>query len=134
VTQPAQHVQCPKCGSTDFMEGEFRKWYQMPSAMPGGGLTVASENVLRALVCLCGEPLPHGLARRRLFDEQGSFQASIVKAKRYREEAEPQRIIYTLAGNFALKQDQENLAERVAKMEAVVEALPKASNAGKKPK
>jgi nucleoid DNA-binding protein len=38
VTTQTQQQECPKCGSTHFTEGEFRKYYQMPSAMSGGGL------------------------------------------------------------------------------------------------
>jgi nucleoid DNA-binding protein len=48
VTTPeqTQDIECLKCGSTDFMEGQFQKYYRMTSAMPGGDLYVASEGRL----------------------------------------------------------------------------------------
>jgi hypothetical protein len=37
--KPKQQLECPKCGSTHFMEGQFRTYYnKMPSSMPGGDL------------------------------------------------------------------------------------------------
>jgi DNA-directed RNA polymerase subunit RPC12/RpoP len=55
VTTQKQQLACPKCGSTHFAEGEFRKYYQMPSAMPGGGLLALDGTALPALICPCGE-------------------------------------------------------------------------------
>ena len=130
-----QHIECLKCGSTDFMEGQFQKYYRMPSAMPGGDLYVASEgDAMRALICVCGEPVPPGHLRRQVTGNRASFQKSFLAARRYREEAEPQRIIETLAASFAGKQVQEDLADQIAKMEVVVAALPKASGPPKKQK
>jgi nucleoid DNA-binding protein len=129
VPNEKQHLQCPECGSTDFLEGQFRKYYKLPSSLPGGDLAVASERApMPALVCLCGEPVPLGHLRRQVPGDRASFQKSMAAAQRYREEVEPEKIIETLAGSFARKQEMKDLAERLAKMEAVVEAIPKAGN------
>jgi hypothetical protein len=87
---------------------------------------------MRALVCVCGEPVPLGPMRRQVTGDLKSFQESLQAALRYREQAEPQRIIDTLAGSFARKQLQEILVERMKKMEAVVQALPRARATGEK--
>ena len=121
-----QQICCPKCGSTDFMEGQFQKYYQMPSSMPGGDLVVASDGIpMRALVCVCGEPVRPGSLRRQVPGDLSSFLESLQAALRYREQAEPQRIMETVAASFARKQQFDDLLERVNKMEAVVQALPR---------
>jgi hypothetical protein len=38
-----QLVCCPKCGSTNFMEDQFRQYCKVPAATPGGDLRVAPE-------------------------------------------------------------------------------------------
>jgi len=117
------------------MEGQFRKYCRMPSAMPGGDLYVASEGyAMPALICMCGEPVPPGHLRRQATGDRGSFQKSFLGAWRYREEAEPKRIIETLEASFAGKQVQEDQADRIAKMDAIVAELPKASGSAKKQK
>jgi hypothetical protein len=127
-----QLICCPKCGSTDFMEGEFQTYYKVPSSMPGGDLAAASNvSPMRALVCICGEPVPLGPMRRQVTGDLKSFQESLQSALSYREQAEPQSIIDTLP-SFASKQVQEILVERVKKMEAVIQALPRAEATGEK--
>jgi nucleoid DNA-binding protein len=134
VTTQTQQQECPKCGSTHFTEREFRKYYQMPSAMPGGGLFPLDGTAMPALICPCGESVPPGPLRRQATGNQASFQESFLAARRYREEAEPKRIIETLEASFAGKQAQEDLEDRIGKMEAMIAALPKASGPAKKQK
>jgi nucleoid DNA-binding protein len=134
VTTQQQELQCPKCGSMYFTECEFRKWHQMPSATPGGGLSASDSRTMQALICVCGEPVPLGPLRRRVEGDQASFRKSLEAAQRYREEAEPQRIILWLAASFASNKDQKDLEDRIASMAAIVAALPKASRPVKKKK
>jgi nucleoid DNA-binding protein len=134
VPKQQRELQCLKCGSTDFMDGQFRKYHQMPSAIPGGDLYASDGAVMRALICVCGEPVPPGHLRRQATGNQASFQKSFLAARRYREEAEPKRMMETLAASFAGKQVQEELADRIGKMEAIVAELPKASGPAKKQK
>jgi hypothetical protein len=113
------------------MEGEFQKYYKVPSSMPGGDLVVVSNgSPMRTLVCICVGPVT--LGRCGDMGNLKSFQESLQAALRYREQAEPQRIIDTLAGSFAKKQLQEILVERVKMMAAVAQALPKAVATGEK--
>jgi hypothetical protein len=86
------------------------------------------------LICVCGEPVPPGHLRRQAPGDRGSFQKSFLGARRYREEAEPKRIIEALEASFAGKQAQEDQADRIAKMEAKVAALPKTGGSAKKQK
>lgn len=87
---------------------------------------VASKGIaMRALVCVCGEPVGPGRLRRQVPGGLRSFLESLQAALRYREQAEPQRIMDTVAASFAGKQQLEDLRERVKKMEAVVQALPR---------
>jgi nucleoid DNA-binding protein len=132
--QQQQELQCQKCGSTYLTECEFRKWHQIPSAMPGGDLLPLDGTAMPALVCACGEPVPLGPLRRQVPGDKASFRKSLEAARSYREEAEPQRIILWLAASFARREVQKDLEDRTAKMEAIVAALPKASGPVKKKK
>jgi hypothetical protein len=87
---------------------------------------------MRALICPCGEPVPPGRLRRQASGNQASFQESFLAAQRYREEAERQRIIWTLGGSFAGRKAQQDLEDRIAKMEALVAPLPMASGPAEK--
>ena len=80
-----------------------------------------------------GEPVPPGPLRRQATGNRAGFQKSFLAARRYREEAEPKRMMETLEASFAGKQVQEDLAGRIAKMDAVVAALPMAAH-GQRPR
>lgn len=68
---------CEKCGSTVFAESHFRQYRQIPSSMPGGDLVVLTEGLaIRALICICGQPLRLGRLRRQVPGDQASFEKS----------------------------------------------------------
>ena len=56
-------LQCEKCGSSHFVEAQFKQYRPQYSASPGGDISPISENPVRALVCLCGQPILPGRLR-----------------------------------------------------------------------
>ena len=124
---PSQQLLCEKCGSSYFMEAEFRQYRKRPSSMPGGDLLTNSENdPIRMLVCMCGNPIQPGKQRRPLSisrEEDANFQKSAEAARQYREVAHPQAIIGSLSQSFASKGAHDRLAGRIANLEGILWAL-----------
>jgi nucleoid DNA-binding protein len=117
-------LQCEKCGSTHFVEGQFKQYLPQYSAAPGGDISPISENSIRALVCLCGNPIPPGRQRR---DDPNpgdykSFQKSLEDAWQYRERTSPQLILRAVLELYASKPQHDVLAERIAKLETILKA------------
>jgi hypothetical protein len=64
VNVPANQLICEKCGSTHFVEAEFRQYRQLYSATPGADFSAVTEDPIRALVCICGHPIQERKHRR----------------------------------------------------------------------
>jgi nucleoid DNA-binding protein len=126
--QPNQQ-QCEKCGSTYFVEAQFRQYLPYYSASPGGDIISFSEDPIRALVCLCGNPIPPGRLRRDAPNpgDYKSFRKSFVAALQYRESTNPEAILRRIAEIYANKPQHDELAERIAKLETILKALPRPS-------
>jgi nucleoid DNA-binding protein len=110
-------LRCQECGSLEFTEAKFRQyrdaWY---SSMPGGDLRPVTESPLRTLVCLCGNPIQPG--RQRGYGNPElvrSFQPSFEVARRYRN------VLGRIRDAFATKQQYDHLAERIAKLERMLQ-------------
>ena len=122
-----QRYACEKCGSTMFVEGQFRRYRQLPSSLPGGDLDSIMEGrlAMRALICICGHPARLERKRRRPRGDQASFEKSFEMAVRHLEKADSQVITERLSGVFGEKAQQIALAERVSWMQKIVQALPR---------
>jgi nucleoid DNA-binding protein len=121
-----QQFCCEKCGSTMFTEGHFRQWRQLPSSLPGSDLVAITEGLaIRALICVCGQPVRLGRLRRQVPGDQKGFEKSFEKAVRFRQAADPQAIVDKLSGSFASQAQQSALADQISLMEQVVAKLPK---------
>jgi hypothetical protein len=97
-------------------------------ARRGGDIIPVSENPIRTLVCLCGNPiLPRRLRSGDLRDYQ-SFQKSFESARQYRERTNPEAILRKIAEPCASKSQHDELAERIAKMETILKELPPSSS------
>jgi hypothetical protein len=117
---------CERCGSVYFVEAEFRQYREMSSSMPGGDLSPVTEASIRALICICGHPIPPGNLRGQSMsrEDHASFHRSFEVARQYREVAQPQAIIGRLAESFAGREKYEKLAEQIAKLEAILRLRP----------
>jgi nucleoid DNA-binding protein len=134
ISVPIAHVniksnqqQCEKCGSTHFVEAQFRQYRPQYSAAVGGDISPITENPVRALVCLCGHPVLPGRLRKDApgVDDPKSYQKSLEAARQYWERTRPETIVRKLAEIYANQQQHDELAERIAKMETILkEPLP----------
>ncbi|HTX37643.1 MAG TPA: HU family DNA-binding protein, partial [Bryobacteraceae bacterium] len=116
---------CEKCGSTMFVESEFRQYLQMPSSTPGEDLKSRTEGLpIRVLICLCGHPKRLDRIRRPLKGDLASFEESMAMAMRRRQGADDQVITDKLAAVYAGKARQLALVEQVYWLERMVQALP----------
>jgi len=121
-----QRYTCEKCGSTMFVEGEFRQYRQMPSSIPGGDLKSITEGLcMRALICICGHPRSLERKRSRLHREQACFEKSLALAVQRREKADSQVIADSQSAVFAGKEQHMALAERISWTEKIVQTLPR---------
>jgi nucleoid DNA-binding protein len=125
--QPNQ-LQCEKCGSTHFVEGHFKQYRPQYSASAGGDISPVSENPIRALVCLCGNPILPGRLRSGTLSDYASFQKSFEAARQYQERTNPEAILRRIAEPCASKWQHNELAERIAKMETILKELPPPSS------
>jgi hypothetical protein len=118
--------QCEKCGSTHFVEAQFKQYRQHYSASPGGDISPFSEDPIRALVCLCGNPIPPGRLRRDAPKpgDYKSFRKSLEDAWQYRERTSPQLILRAVLELYASKPQHDVLAERIAKLETILNEPP----------
>jgi nucleoid DNA-binding protein len=118
---------CDKCGSTMFIESQFRQYRQVPSSMPGGDLSPLNcDYDIRALVCICGHPMRLMRKRRRVTGDLASFEKSFRMAVRRREAI--QTIADRLSASFASRPQQMALAERISSIQAIVQAFLTSQN------
>jgi len=116
---------CEKCGSTMFVESEFRQYLQMPSSTPGEDLKSMTEGLpIRVLICLCGHPKRLDRIRLPLKGDLASFEKSLAMAMRRRQGADEQVITNKLAAVYARKARQLALVEQVYWLQRIVQALP----------
>lgn len=124
-----------------FIESRFRQYITVPPSLPGGeeelsmldneGGVWNTENQardqkgIRALTCICGSPVPLGPLRRQVPGDYISFRESFEMAMRHRATLGTQVIIAGLRTRFASKELHNDLAERIARMEDHVRALPR---------
>jgi len=120
-----QRYTCEKCGSTMFVEGEFRRYRRMPSSMPGGDLRPMEGLAMRALICICGHPKRLEQMGGRLRGDRASFQESFEMALRCQEKADSQVIADSQSAVFAGKEQHMALAERISWTEKIVQTLPR---------
>jgi nucleoid DNA-binding protein len=117
------HQTCEKCGSSYFVEGQFKQYRPGHSTAPGGDISSLSEYPVKALVCLCGQPVPPG-PRRRFgpgeSENSKSFRKSFEAARQYREHTGPKAILLRVAGLYASLEQHDELAERIAKLQAIL--------------
>ncbi len=80
-------VCCEQCGSVYFAQSEFRQYRYQYGALPGGDLSPVTEDPIRVLVCICGNPMEQGTLRRWSIPRalRPHFQKSFEAARRYRE-------------------------------------------------
>jgi len=96
-----------------FTEQQFQKYLAFPySSGPGGDLSTVGDSI-RALVCLCGHPVKLGRERRSIPGPQQEFEKCFQAALSYRGDLQ------------AWKRRQEELADKLAKLEAIVNDLPR---------
>ena len=102
VNVPNNQYCCEQCGSSYFVEGQFRRYRKISSSLPGGDLSPVTEDPVRALVCICGHPINPGKLRRRRIarEDHASFQKSFAAAWVYRQSKHPQAIIGRLSQGF----------------------------------
>ena len=110
---------CEKCGSSHFEEAEFRQYRQQYSASPGGDISPHTESPIRALVCVCGQPILPGRLRSCAPGDYTSFQKSFEVARQYRESTSPEAILGAIAELFARKPQHDELAERITKLQEI---------------
>jgi nucleoid DNA-binding protein len=124
VNVPNNQYCCEQCGSSYFVEGQFRRYRKMSSSLPGGDLSPVTEDPVRALVCICGHPINPGKLRRQSIarEDHASFQKSFAAAWVYRQSKHPQAIIGRLSQSFAGKEAYERLANQIANLEAILQA------------
>ena len=116
-------LRCERCGSLEFTEAEFRQYERGPySATPGNDLWRIQEDPLRALICLCGNPIPRGRLRSGGQRDRESFQESLEAARRYRDTALPQRLLSEFGERYPDKQQYDSLAERIANLERMLQS------------
>jgi hypothetical protein len=124
-------LQCEKCKSTYFSEVPFKQYRQQYSSLPGGDVSPHTENPVRVLICLCGNPIPPGRLRSYAPKDYESFQKSFEAAQQYREKINPQAIMRIVDELYAgLQQSHARLEERIANLQTILEeplppSLPK---------
>ena len=80
---------------------------------------------IRALICICGQAVRLGPMRRRVPGDHVSFAKSFEMAVQHRAILGSQAIAERLADRFTGKEGHLALAERIARMEEIVKALPR---------
>jgi hypothetical protein len=124
VNVPNNQYCCEQCGSSYFVEGQFRRYRKMSSSLPGGDLSPVTEDPVRALVCICGHPINPGKLRRLSIarEDHASFQRSFAAAWGYRQSKQPQAIIDRLSQGFTGREEYQRLANQIANLEAILQA------------
>jgi hypothetical protein len=120
-------LRCEKCGSTHFVETDFKQYLPQYSSAPGGDINSLADKPVKVLVCLCGRPVLPGRLRRDVHsvDENKSFQKSFEAARQFRERMSPEAVLRRIAEPYASKPQHDELAERIAHMETILrEPLP----------
>ena len=125
-TQPIHpnQLQCEKCGSSHFVEADFKQYRPQPSSYPGGDISPISENPVRALVCLCGQPILPGRLRSQAAGDYKNFQKSFEAARQYRENMSPETVLRRIAELYASKPQHDVLAERIGNLETILKEPP----------
>jgi len=113
-------LQCEKCGSSHFVEGQFKQYRSQYSASPGGDITPLTEDPIRTLVCLCGQPVLPGRLRSYKPADYQSFRKSFEAARQYRESTGPEAILQRVAEIYASKPQHDVLAERITKLQTIL--------------
>ncbi len=132
VNVPDNQYCCEQCGSSYFVEGQFRQYRKMSSSLPGGDLSPITEVPVRALVCICGHPINPGKLRRQSIarEDHASFQKSFAAAWGYRQSRQPQAFIGRLSQDFTGRDEYQRLANQIANLEAILQArLPQSPDA-----
>ena len=121
----SRQVRCEKCGSTYFVEAQFRQYRTMPSSMPGGDLSPVTEDPIRMLVCMCGNPIPPGKLRKFSIprEQADNFDRSLNAARQFREVADPQAMMGRLSETFASREAHDRLAEQIANPAGILRDL-----------
>ena len=100
-----QPISCPRCGSTEFTEGQFRQYRSIASSGVGGDLSPMTEQPMEVLVCLCGTPVrPLKLRVSSSKEDRASILRSFEAA-------------------WVATKQHDDLAARVAQLEAIVKEL-----------
>lgn len=134
-----ERICCEKCGSTMFAESRFRQYIKVPPSLPGGEDELSlldNEGAawdyergaphlkgIRALTCICGQPVRLGPMRRRVPGDHASFEKSFEMAVRHQGTLGSQAIAEKLSVRFAGKEQNIALAELITRMEKIVQAL-----------
>jgi hypothetical protein len=126
VNVSSNQLICEKCGSTHFVEAEFCQYRRLYSSSPGSELSSVTDLPIRALVCMCGHPIPLGHLRKQSFSPAlAGFQKSLESARRYRRAAEPQTILDRISPTLVNREEYAKLAEQIANLETITScALP----------
>ncbi len=135
-----ERICCEKCGSTMFAESRFRQYIKVRASLQGGedelrllddeGAVRDCERGahhlkgIRALICICGQAVRLGPMRRRVPGDHVSFAKSFERAQ-HRATLGSQAITERLSARFTGKERHLALAERIARMEEIVKAIPR---------
>jgi nucleoid DNA-binding protein len=104
---------CPRCGGTSFTEQEFRQYRGgIASSAPGGDISPDSEQVIQALVCLCGAVLPPPKKGSQNRDAYKSFVSCCAAALAHREML-AEHLMAALHGRFASAEQLQLFIERL---------------------
>jgi hypothetical protein len=109
---------CAKCGSTMFVEGKFRQYQQFASREGNVEVAEFKRDAIRALTCICGQPMAPGRMRRQVPGDLFSFDQSFDKSVCHRKAREG--VADLVSASFVTKEQLGDWIERVTSMEKIV--------------
>ena len=118
---PDNRQRCPHCGSTHFLETDFRQYQVFPSSGTGGGFH-PYKRAFQVLLCLCGHPLAANRQDRR-DTEAKSFADSLQAALDYRERNRPDHILAQMTAEYVSHDQLQTVAEQVSNLASVMQQM-----------
>jgi nucleoid DNA-binding protein len=121
VSVSRDQLYCEKCGSAYFVESNFQQQGKQYLTGPGAEVNPFG-NSIRALVCLCGQPIQCGKLRRLSTsrEDYASFQKSFEAARQYRERSQPQAILARVSQSFVSREQYDRLADQITSLETIL--------------
>lgn len=122
-TQNERLSKCPRCGSTYFVEAEYRQYIRAYSSAPGGELCTESS-AIQVRVCMCGNPVLWGPLKGLSADEKKSVEDSLRKSAEYWNRSEPEQLVAHLRDSFVTQAEFEKLVSDADKLGQVAAGVP----------